>query len=104
MNNLPSEIINKILIIKHDEEIKKYKSRIEYLEEVLSQYVFNCEYCNNYYDPSEIHDTICDNRMCEKCMNDNDFFFCEGCKRLAHCDDLEENYCKKCFIQSDEDY
>lgn len=84
MDKLPLEIVNNILIIKHESDVKELKKQIQHLnfrKDELEQKVLNmlcylekhevkyCEYCSVYGDDDEIiyYDDTCE-YLCEYCI------------------------------------
>ncbi len=90
MNNLPCDIINNILIIKHEEEIKGLKKIIDELQNILIDEDYSpCEWCNKWFCPEDLTQTLDQETICQECELESDYLPCHSCGLIDHCDEMK---------------
>tara|TARA_R110001632_G_scaffold87261_1_gene189702 strand:+ start:1046 stop:1369 length:324 start_codon:yes stop_codon:yes gene_type:complete len=105
MNKLPCDIINNILIIHYDKEIRELKMKISKLQEILIEENYSCcEYCDDWFHFKDLSQTLQSDYICDDCQVDNDLLPCHSCGRLDYCEDIIQStengfcydYCSQC--------
>lgn len=105
MNQLPSDIINNILIIQYDERIRELKMKLSKVHDILIKGDYCCcECCDDWFLFNELSITVEGDHICDDCQIDNDFLPCCGCGNLDYVenmfqtveDDCCYDYCEEC--------
>jgi hypothetical protein len=88
MQNLPLEVINNILIIKHDSEVKELKKQISELNHKLEDIKIHNANMLNFIEVNEVKYCEC----CDIYGNDDEIIYYEDfCEYLCeHCNEFRE--------------
>tara|TARA_R110000737_G_scaffold337140_1_gene357159 strand:- start:68 stop:364 length:297 start_codon:yes stop_codon:yes gene_type:complete len=95
MQNLPLEIVNNILIIQYEEQMKQLKEQLKIKEVALARQEHNCTTMKFYMDTHSV--TCCDD--CHIYGDDDEImcyeeydreFLCEGCAEFRE-NEVENN-------------
>ncbi len=72
-----------------------------YCENCKDEFYY-CVECGEYYEKSEnVHQLENGDYICEHCFENGDYYYCENCGELYHCDEMHEQngymYCDNCY-------
>ena len=92
MNQLPLAIVNNILIIQYEEQIKELKKKNQDLQNIVISFDYSCcEFCNKWEAPMDLYETLNSEVICSDCMIYNDLLPCRECSKLDHCDNMDNH-------------